>query len=57
MINSLFHISHSNILKIIDFVYFSFMMKCGVIIFVGNLPNSKKVFTKRKCGSCCWCRV
>ena len=48
MMNSLFHISHSNALKIIDFAYFCFMMKREVIIFGDNLSNSKKIFTKRK---------
>ena len=57
MLNSLFHFSHSNTLKIIDFAYFCFMMMCGVMFLGGNLPNSKKIFTKRKCGNCCWCRV
>jgi hypothetical protein len=46
MINSLFHISHSNTLKIIDFAYFCFMMKCGVIIFGGKLPNRKRYLLK-----------
>jgi len=55
MINSLFHISHTNAVKIIDFAYFCFMMKCGVIIFGAYLPNNKEIFTKRKYGSCCWC--
>jgi hypothetical protein len=34
MITSLFYISHSNTLKIIDFAYFCFMMKCGVMFYL-----------------------